>query len=226
MTFMFFESPHAKYYFPAETIIRQPYLEDFNYATMDLKNDITLIKNRYINSCNHLDTQINQVVRYLEDNELMDSTIVLITGDHGEEFMEKGHWGHGSAFTEEQVHVPLILWIPGKPPRKVTSMTSHLDIPATLLPLLGVYNRPEDYSLGYDLFGERKRTFTVLSDWNNLVYMDQDYTAIFPLKIHGVTQQEVTTKKGSDLPSDALFYNTHKTQLLSIMAALEKFSRH
>ncbi len=56
MTFMFFESPHARYYFPEECAIRKPYLEDFNYATMSVDKDIELIKNRYINSCNHLDT--------------------------------------------------------------------------------------------------------------------------------------------------------------------------
>jgi hypothetical protein len=48
MTFMFFESPHARYYFPEESILRKNYLQEFNYATMDLEKDIQLIKNRYI----------------------------------------------------------------------------------------------------------------------------------------------------------------------------------
>ena len=82
-------------------------------------------------------------------------------------------------------------------------MTSHLVIPATLLPLLGLYNPPKDYSLGFDLFGARKRIFTVLNDWNNLVYIEQYYRAIFPPKIHGVARQKVTTKNGSGLSNDS-----------------------
>ena len=37
MTFMFFESPHARYYFPPETVIRPDYLKEFNYATADIQ---------------------------------------------------------------------------------------------------------------------------------------------------------------------------------------------
>ena len=226
MTFMFFESPHARYFFPPETAIRNPFLQELNYATMDLEHDMPLIRNRYINACNHLDTQIHRIVEYLDEHDLLDSTIVLITGDHGEEFMEKGHWGHGSAFNGEQVRVPLILWVPGKAHREVTSMTSHLDIPATLLAVLGVKNKPEDYSLGFDLFGETRREFTVANDWNNLVYMDQDYTAIFPMNTYGFNQQTLTTAEGLEVPDSGLFYKTCKPRLLNIMAALEKFREH
>ncbi len=226
MTFMFFESPHARYFFPPETAIRTPFLEELNYATMDLEHDMPLIRNRYINACNHLDIQIRRIVEYLDEHALLDSTIVLITGDHGEEFMEKGHWGHGSAFTGEQVRVPLILWVPGKTHREITSMTSHLDIPATLLTVLGVKNKPEDYSLGFDLFGEKRREFSVLSDWNDLVYMDQDYTAIFPLNAYGFNQQTLTTADGLEVTDRIDFYKTCKPRLLTIMAGLEKFSEH
>ena len=44
--FMFFESPHAQYYFPEESVIRRPYLKNFNYATTDIAANIGLIKNR------------------------------------------------------------------------------------------------------------------------------------------------------------------------------------
>ncbi len=37
----------------------------------------------------------------------MESTVVIITGDHGEEFYEHGYWGHTSAYSPEQVKVPL-----------------------------------------------------------------------------------------------------------------------
>src|SRR5690606_33350712 len=54
-TFMFFESAHANYYFPEESIIEPNYLEDFNYLTVDVEEDIELIRARYINANHHLD---------------------------------------------------------------------------------------------------------------------------------------------------------------------------
>jgi hypothetical protein len=47
MTYMFFESTHAAYDFPPDSVIAKPYLEDLNYLTTDFKVDIQLIKNRY-----------------------------------------------------------------------------------------------------------------------------------------------------------------------------------
>jgi hypothetical protein len=110
--------------------------------------------------------------------------------------------------------------------REVTSLTSHLDIPAALLTVLGVKNKPEDYSLGFDLFGTTQREFTVASDWNSLVYMDQAYTAVFPLNTYGFNQQTLTTADGLEVTDSDDFYNTCKPRLLTIMAGLEEFSEH
>ena len=225
MTFMFFESPHARYLFPKESVIREPYLEEMNYATMDLQKDIGLIKNRYINAVHHLDSQIGRVLEYLERNALLDSTIVVITGDHGEEFMEKGRWGHNSEFTEEQIRVPLVIWAPGRPAAEVKQMSSHLDIPATLLPLLGVTNPPEDYSLGYDLFGKSGRDFTIIASWNDVAYVDRDYKAVFPLNVSGIAQQKVTTRNDAAVEDPFPFYENNKPRLLQIFKDLRKFNK-
>lgn len=225
MTFMFFESPHARYHFPPECAIRKPYAKDVNYATMDLARDIGLIKNRYINSCYHLDTQIQRILDYLEQHRLLDSTIVLITGDHGEEFMEKGRWGHNSAVTEEQTRAPLVLWVPGRPHREVTRMTSHLDVPATILPLLGVTNPPGDYSLGLDLLGDKAHEFVVISDWNTMAYVDAHYKAVFPLKAYGISRQKVSMKDDGPLKETAAFEQSKKGRMIQIMKDMRAFSR-
>lgn len=225
MTFMFFESPHSRYLFPKESVIREPYLEEMNYATMDLQKDMGLIKNRYINAVHHLDSQIARVLEYLERHALLDSTIVLITGDHGEEFMEKGRWGHNSEFTEEQIRVPLVIWAPGRPAAEIKRMSSHLDIPATLLPLLGVTNPPEEYSLGHDLFGKTGRDFTVIASWNDVAYVGHDYKAVFPLNVSGIAQQRVTTRDDAAVENPSLFYENNKPRLLQVFKELRKFNR-
>lgn len=223
MTFMFFESPHAPYHFPPENEIRTSWLDEFNYATVDLKKDIPLIKNRYINSCNHLDSQFERILKYLEENSLLDSTIVIITGDHGEEFMEHGRWGHNSNYSDEQTLVPMVLWAPDVKPHQVDSITSHLDIPATICNLLGVTNPPQDYSEGIDLLGTDKRQFTVISDWDTIAYVDNEHKAIFPTNILGLNT--VTTKSNVEITDRAAFYKEHQPYLVKVMKDLFRFSK-
>lgn len=226
MTFMFFESTHAPYHFPSEAIIRRPYLEDLNYATMDLHKDITPIKNRYINACNHVDSQISRILTYLSEHGLMDSTVVMVTGDHGEEFMENGRWGHNWGFTDGQTRPPMVLSIPGQGHREITHLTSHLDIPATMLPLLGVTNPPEDYSLGHDILGGDERSYTVICDWNHIALIDEAYKIVLPFRAYGFAEETVTTRDdrpSSDL-SDFESFNK-KSHLLQLMDDMRAFTR-
>lgn len=225
MTFMFFESPHARYDFPPEDIIRRPYLESFNYATVNLQRDIGLIKNRYINSCHHLDSQYGRIIHSLEASGLLDSTIILITGDHGEEFMEKGYWGHNSSYVEEQIRSPLVIWVPGQPARKISRMTSHLDLPATIMTLLGVANPPQDYSLGFDLLGTEEREFAIICDWDSLAYTDKDYKAVFPFGVGAFGRREATTRSDTKLTDEAKFYQTHQRRFVQVMQEFVKFTR-
>src|SRR3989338_5842874 len=124
---MFFESPHARYYFPQTSVIATPFRDDLNYATLSktvLRNDIVPIKNRYINSVHHLYMQYGRIFEYLKTHQLLDSTIVILIGDHGEEFMEHGFWGHNSTFVDQQVRTPLVIYAPGMKPVASDQMTS------------------------------------------------------------------------------------------------------
>ena len=222
--FMFFESPHAPYHFPEECTIRTPYPKDMNYLTMDLQKEIGLIKNRYINSCRHLDTQLERLLKRLDELKLLESTIVIITGDHGEEFMEKGRWGHHSAFTEEQSRVPLVLYVPGVAPAKVDRMSSHLDLPATLLTQLGAKNPPEDYSFGRDLLGGGGRDYTVISGWAEIAYVDDRYKSVFPLRSYDVVRRQATTR--DDAPADTkAFMAASHDRLTKVMQELRRFQK-
>ena len=171
MTFMFFESPHAPYTFPEDLVVRKDYLPHTNYATIDVKENIELIYNRYLNSVHHLDTQHKRIFDFLENEKLMDDTIVIITGDHGEEFMEAGRWGHNSEFHQDQIRVPMLVYVPGQKPMMYNDMSSHLDMPATIGPYIGIQNPSSDYSLGHNLLAGEKRDFTVTSSWNNICFI-------------------------------------------------------
>ncbi len=225
MTFMFFESPHARYYFPPEDAIRTPYLEEFNYASMSLERDIGLIYNRYVNSSHHLDSQFKRVFDYLEAEGLLDTTIVVVTGDHGEEFMENGNWGHNSTFSEQQVRVPLLLWIPGMEPEEITRMTSHMDIIPTLLPLLGAESPAADYCLGNDLFSETKRAYTVGTSWSQLCYIDSEYKATFPFTNKALNTTQFTTKDDKPVADPSLFWQGRQQVMVEVMKGLNTFQK-
>lgn len=63
--------------------------------------------NRYLNALKHNDELIGQVMRGLESRGLAETTLVVVTGDHGEAFGQHGQYGHGSSIYEENLRVPL-----------------------------------------------------------------------------------------------------------------------
>ena len=89
------------------------------------------------------------------------SPIVVFTGDHGEEFRQKGHIGHGSAVTSEQIHVPAVWLGPGVPKGVFDVPTSHSDVVPTLLALLGDDHPPALYADGVSMFTAPPDRFVV-----------------------------------------------------------------
>lgn len=230
-TFMFFESPHARYYFPPESVIATPYNDDINYASLDketLRRDIKGIKNRYINSVHHLDSQFERVFDYLDAHQLRENTIVILLGDHGEEFMEHGYWGHNSTFVDQQVRTPLVVWLPNQLPSVQDKLTSHMDIIPTVMPLLGVQNPTSDYALGFDLFGKETRQFTYISDWSRITYMNEATKITIPVSVQGFAGSNITG--GHDEPLSAAAMDKVKGQkaaiTLQILEDLQKFTKN
>lgn len=221
-TFLFLESPHAKYDFPDESIIEPDYLDNFDYSTADIGQQIERIKHRYINACRHLDSQLGRIVDHLATTGLLENTIVLITGDHGEEFMEKGRWGHNSTFAQEQIRVPLIIYRPGAVPADIDALTSHLDIPATLLTLLGAQSPSSHYSYGQDLFAaDYHRDYTVLADWQGLGLVTPSTKINLSPKAAN-TQRVLTTI--DDAPYDtATLSQSDQSALTALVGSIHRF---
>lgn len=178
--FMFFESTHAPYTFPEAAVIRPEYEPDLNYIRMNLQDNIDGIHARYINAAHHVDQEVGRLLDYLKDHDMLDDTIVMFTGDHGEEFMEKGHWGHGHnrTFPEEQIRVPLVLWMPGHQPEVVDYRTSHAQISPTLLEELGVTQAASTYSSASNLF--TPLSYFVASGYDYMTVFDNKHKITFP----------------------------------------------
>lgn len=226
MTFLFFESPHANYNFPQESVIKPDYLPDFSYASMDLQRDIDGIYNRYLNAVHHLDSQLARVTEHLEKNGLLDNTLVVITGDHGEEFMEQGRWGHNSTFVDEQVRVPLVLWVPGRAAQKESLRTSHSDLLPTLLPLLGVKNPHQDYSIGRSLFDAKPGRLLLAGDWDRLAFLGDQYKVVLPFTSGSFTALQATKANDSLLPDSSQVLQSKLPLIQSEIRSLRRFLAH
>jgi hypothetical protein len=127
---------------------------------------------------------------------------VLIMGDHGEAFFEKGYHGHNRAYSAEEVKVPLVFYLPGRAAGAVRSVTSHMDIAPTLMKLAGVKNAPADYSGGQDLFVRPDRSFVTAFSWDTSALIKDDHALVMPLEVykgglqlHGPDYKEIPGNK-------------------------------
>lgn len=149
------DSTHHHYYWPEGLEVpHSPYLQSFNYTNMG-KGQLELTKNRYRNSIYYVDRLVQAFCDHLKKEGLYEDSLILITGDHGEEFMEYGHYFHGTDLCLPQSHVPMIYKFPKgfDLPIKQT-LTSHVDFFPTLFDLLGLkYTESELH--GTSLFSEK-----------------------------------------------------------------------
>lgn len=96
-----------------------------------------------------VDHLLGLVLETLRIQGLMDSTIVVFTSDHGD---FAGQYGLCEKFdtvmSDCLLRVPCILHIPGQPPARCDALTQHVDLPATMLELLGLPSVP-----GWEMHG-------------------------------------------------------------------------
>jgi arylsulfatase A-like enzyme/Tfp pilus assembly protein PilF len=94
---------------------------------------------------------VGQVLEKLRQLGLHDSTLIVITGDHGEMLGEHGELNHGFFIYEGALRVPLVVRVPRAPaaPRQVDLPVSLIDIVPTVLSLVGA-EVPKDVQ-GMDL---------------------------------------------------------------------------
>lgn len=225
-TFGFFESTHAPYTFPESAVIREDYMKKINYATVSEK-DAQQLYNRDCNAAHYLDTLFAKVTAMLDDDpELRDNTIVVFTGDHGEEFFEKGRLGHNSTFSEEQIRIPLILKLPGKTPSVCEKMTHHTDIVPTLAPYLGVETPAADYCLGHDLMDDYNRQFFLVCGWKIAVLINHDYKFMLPMSMRSAFKSN-SLQHRDDSPcteeEDDSFISRFASQLAEVQEELHRF---
>jgi arylsulfatase A-like enzyme len=102
---------------------------------------------RYDGEIEFTDLHLGRVFDELRAKGLYDKTVIVITGDHGEEFNEHGFYTHGYHLYETKV--PLIIRVPGMPARHARTPAGHVDIIPTLVNLAG--GSPNEDMMGRSL---------------------------------------------------------------------------
>ncbi len=112
----------------------------------------------YLGEIAYMDHQIGRLVDNLRKSGRYERTLIVVTADHGESFMEHGEQTHGFFCYASTTHVPLILNQPlyGAPGQKFGHMVQSIDLAPSILEALGL---PTEPGLdGISLASTKKRT--------------------------------------------------------------------
>jgi arylsulfatase A-like enzyme len=92
----------------------------------------------------YVDREIERLLEGLREAGAADDLLVIVTADHGEAFGEHGAYIHANSLYLEEIHVPLVLWSPGRVPAGFRSdaPVSNVTVPATILDLIGAEAEP------------------------------------------------------------------------------------
>jgi len=102
-------------------------------------DEVRFLDDLYTGGVLSVDARIGELMESLEQLDLVENTVILLTSDHGEEFMEHGSIVHTKTLYDEVLSVPLIVRGPGVPAgARVRSMAALIDIMPTVLGLVGL----------------------------------------------------------------------------------------
>jgi arylsulfatase A-like enzyme len=92
-----------------------------------------------------VDEQVGQLVDALLSSAVKDTTVVVLTSDHGESLGEHDYYfDHGENLFDPSLRVPLIVVVPGAPAgRRVDALASTLDLVPTILDAVKVSYPPD-----------------------------------------------------------------------------------
>jgi arylsulfatase A-like enzyme len=160
--------------------VHEPYLPPEEYLERDLslarvealngrvqsddpslsERDLSDLEALYDGELRYVDAELERLFDALEARGRLDDTALVVTADHGEEFLDHGALGHHPRLYDELLHVPLLVWLPPAArgafeepvTGRVRGQVSLLDVAPTVTDLLGV--DPEPRFGGRSVLGE------------------------------------------------------------------------
>lgn len=140
---------HAPYDPPAATATRllgsyDPASPGRVLAPSATTTEVQAAVDRYDAEIAHLDEQLGRLFADLDRRGRYRSSLIVVVGDHGEEFLDHGGIYHGHTLFREQLHVPLVFKLPdlAGAGTRVHAPVSLLDVLPTMLAVLGMWSEP------------------------------------------------------------------------------------
>ncbi|MEN5270026.1 sulfatase-like hydrolase/transferase [Stenotrophomonas sepilia] len=182
--FVFLDSTHAPYHMPdGYPPVATPMAADIDFLKFGPEHDPTPELNRYRTAVHYADSLIGSLLDDLRAQGLAEDTIVLVTGDHAEEFndLKLNYWGHNGNFSDYQLQVPFVLHWPGRAAGRDARTSSHEDwVPTLMRHALGCENALSDYSTGQDLLAEPQGPRAlVVESWSQRAIRHGDAIYVF-----------------------------------------------
>ncbi len=157
------------------------------------------INDLYLQELQYLDKHLGDLFDQMKSLDIWDSTIVIITSDHGELLGEKGLLTHAIALHEEEIKVPLAIRYPPEIPEglQIKQQVQTLDIAPTICELLKIespqnthgksllpFIRGDDYPEYPELAFSLQFEFRALQDeeWKCVYNLKKNTVRLFNLK--------------------------------------------
>ena len=169
---IFLDSTHFNYSWPPDfSVPFTPFSEEKTaFRISNSLSDIEKIKNRYRNSIFFMDTLFGDFIHSLKEQKLYQESLIVFTGDHGEEFFEEGQLFHASHLSRMQTSPPIYYKFGNNHCFKnidgSSILTSHVDIFPTILDYL-VGEKPFFELLdGESIFKENRFPYVIAGNYN------------------------------------------------------------
>jgi arylsulfatase A-like enzyme len=107
--------------------------EQENYT----REGLLKVTGEYYAAVSGLDEQFGRLIRYLKEHRLYDSTVVVLSADHGDMMGSHGLMGK-YVWYEESIRIPFVVHCPGNKKRRVKTAIGSEDQMPTILGLLGL----------------------------------------------------------------------------------------
>lgn len=168
---MFMDEPKAYAYFANQLETAKPpflgiywssathYPYPLSPTQQPLMPNVNRAIDRYHNNLYLLDQELEHTYAILRNRQLLDNTIFVVVGDHGELFGQHEHYMHGRTLYEGEIKVPLVILAPHLHQATIKRFTNHIDVLPTILDMLHIAHH--DRLQGESLFAEKpERTYT------------------------------------------------------------------
>ncbi|MBP5406654.1 sulfatase-like hydrolase/transferase [bacterium] len=125
---------------------------------------------RYYKSQEYINAKMEEFLDRLEEENILENSIVIVTSDHGEAFGRKvGNFIHPNYLWDENLHVPFLIYAKGitdTAPQTITNPTTVLDVAPTLAKLVGI--EPDSSWSGNNMFEGRSSPVFIYTRAMNL----------------------------------------------------------